>query len=173
MKNIIFKIFPRSLPDFDVINNPFSQTISSYLLLYPTEVCMLTEAQYYCLQAFLSEIGETKFIVTDSVRMADEQSSEPKYIEFLQSANYSQLEETYFMPTTAFYSYSASWGLIISDEQYAIIGTTESNSSIMRKAFIPNILDWKKFSEDYIIRNDLPNRDYNKDIVDSVLRWVL
>ena len=46
MEMTMYEVFEKELPVFDVVENPFCTNIIPQLILYPTEVCMLSKKQH-------------------------------------------------------------------------------------------------------------------------------
>lgn len=166
------RVFPGGLPNFVVEDDVFSDDIAAKLILYPTDVCMLTEKQFLCLQNFLRIIGEEKYIITDSFLLNGTMMQEPKWIEFSGNASYSEVQLNCFNPVTAFCSINATWGIVISDEEYAVVGCREQYANHLLHAFCPCKGQRQLFAEEYAKRADLPNKAYNKWLVNRVLSWV-
>lgn len=167
----IDRVFPKGLPNFVVEDDVFSDDITIKLLLYPTDVCMLTEKQFLCLQNFLRIIGEDKYIITDSFLLGS-MTQEQKWVEFSKNLSYSAVESNCFNPVTAFCSTNATWGIVISDEEYAIVGCQEHYKRHLLQAFGPCKGQRQIFADEYAKRADLPNKAYNKWLVHKILGWV-
>lgn len=168
----IDRVFPRELPDFVVEDDIFSDNITAKVLLYPTDVCMLTEQQFLCLQNFLRIIGEEKYIITDSFLLNSTMMQEEKWIEFSGNSSYLEVQSNCFNPVTAFCSTNATWGIVISDEEYAVVGCQGQYTHHLLKAFCPCKGQRQLFADEYAKRADLPNKAYNKWLVNRILGWV-
>ncbi len=144
------KIFPQGLPQFELYENPFGEEFSARILLYPTLVCMLEEDHYACLQNFMKLLKEDSVVITDFFRLTDSHIHEddPTWVELPADTGFDVLDSHKFMPTTAFFSPNATWGLIISDSEYAIIATKEEFRQPLLDSFAPCLQQWKTLVAD-------------------------
>ena len=143
------RIFPAGIPKWEIYESPFSEPLSAKVLLYPTEVCMLEKQQYVCLQEFMRLIDESVFAITDLYRLTGITPEEPTWVSLPRQAEFEEVDSHRFMPTTAFCSHKATWGLIISDSEYAIIATKEEYRQQLFTAFEPCLSQWKVLVKDY------------------------
>ena len=168
MEMTMYEVFEKELPVFDVVENPFCTNIIPQLILYPTEVCMLSKKQHQCLQMFLKQIGEDEYFVTDSFKIAEKK--EPKV--FNGSTTHEELMEECLLPVTLFYSCHATWGIVVSDDEYAIVGVVEDYIPKLMNSFEPCISEWECFSKNFATRSDLPNFEQNCCVVEQVLAMI-
>lgn len=165
-------VFPNGLPNFVVEDNIFASEFTEKMILYPTEVCMLSNMQFICLQSFLKMIGESMYIITDSFILDDSSSGRLNLDVFEADLDYSIIKLLYFNPVTVFCSVNATWGAVISDEEYAIIGCKRQHASCFASAFRCCKEQRQVFASEYAKREDLPNRYYNEKLVNKILSWV-
>lgn len=171
---LLAKVFPNGIPfpDFDPEHSPFADHLKPCALLSPTEVCMLTAEQYACLQHFLQSIGEHEFAVADAdpqrARVTDDSRTNILGVE----TTYSDLIEQEFWPATVCFSLNATWGLIISDNEFAVLAASEAYREHLLDAFRPSLVEFDAFVHDYMTRQDLPNHTYAAVYVNKMRRWI-
>ena len=148
MNKIIYNMFPSGLPNIDIEKNIFSDSFSKIIILYPTELCALTRNQYLCLQKFIKNIGEDRYAIFDTFMM---QNGEDHFI--LQDStsylDYLEFSANHFLPVTAEYI-----------PQFM-------------KAFQPCQKEREVFANQYALRSDLPNKQYNIELVRNILSWTV
>ena len=172
MNKISYNMFPSGLPNIDIEKNIFSDSFSKIIILYPTELCALTRNQYLCLQKFIKNIGEDRYAIFDTFMM---QNGEDHFI--LQDStsylDYLEFSANHFLPVTAIYSLKSTWAIAISDEQYGIAGCIAEYIPQFMKAFQPCQKEREVFANQYALRSDLPNKQYNIELVRNILSWTV
>lgn len=170
-QQIFSRLFPEGLPHLDVLDNPFCPELTHRQLLYPTDVCQLTPEQLSCLREFLESIGETEFYFTHSLRLLDGESEETFSL-FPREVSYEELEDLFVFPVTALFSCKGTWALVISDNEYAIVGCVDTYAREFAQSFLPYLGDCQYFEENYAFITGLPDKDYHRQVVAHILDWI-
>lgn len=140
----------------------FSEQISEKLLLCPTDGYFLSEKQFDALLCTLKEICENEIII--SITEYEEMFSlNSQHWRFDTKTEYSQYIKQDIYLENAIYSNKGDWGLLISHEDYAVLGGDKCFVDTFKKyynAWIDDIANFKMAWE------------HNKKEYGSDLSWV-
>ena len=170
MKSLFSSLFPNGLPDFDIVGNPFAENITAKRILYPTNVCGLTNRQYSCLQTFLVSIGETYFYLSDTFSLNGFCADSKPVIQFHRDTSFKEYDKCKRNPVTILLSERATWGIVISDNEYAIVGTIMEYAEHMHIAFQPCDKEQVFFLNNYAKRSNNPT--YAEKEIKRIISWL-
>lgn len=106
----------------DPFVDPFAEPVADAVLIYPTKVYCLTEQQYTAIQAAIEAIGDDAFYF--SYCEGDRTFDQTRHLR-CERATYQEYQNVAtLMLEHALYGPDASWGLLISHEEHAIMGGT-------------------------------------------------
>lgn len=164
LKEIFSKIFISN----DPFNKMFVSSISSKILLFPTNGYQLSEKQF---EAFISTIemfGEQSFYLAEIEGDPFDQHKTcsnylNEYLEINIDTSYDEYEKKNIMLENALYSPNGTWGIIISHESHAVFGGCKDMIATFKR-FYPNWMnDQKKFLEYF---------EYWAKLSGSDLKWI-
>lgn len=136
----------------DPFGIPFRESLTNYLIFYPTEGYYLTESQYSAIIGTARQFGNKGFWVSESEwDRGDFSTGEHWWCEFPAYNNYIRLP---LALESAMYARYPSWGLIISHEDHAIVGGTRQFIKNLKLRYpiwqsdLSNLREfWSKYSD--------------------------
>lgn len=126
--NCLHKSFDLVFKNNDPFDAMFQPTIEKRLLLYPTDGYVFTREQFDALIHTLEKMGETSFYVSEiegkNSFSADQMPGmyQCKHWEVQLPISYDEYVKSRVIIENAIYSVEGKWGIIISQEEHAVLG---------------------------------------------------
>jgi hypothetical protein len=152
----------------DPFERMFNEHIGHKVLLCRTNGFYLTKKQFEALIKTVKKIGESSFFLSEIegdcfLEESNQQSFQLKHWNMNIETSYEDYKKNPLVLENAIYSSSGTWGVVVSHEDFAILGAKEDFISIFKK-FYPEWSDG--------IQNFLKMCAYHKEVYKSDLSWV-
>ncbi len=146
LKKIFSKVFSKNDP-FDKM---FVPSISSKILLYPTNGYHLSEKQFLALTTTMKILGEPSFYLSEIEGNPFEKINTHsihtyQHFEVNIETSYVEYERKNIVLENALYSAQGEWGIIISHEEHAVLGGHKQFIDTFKKLYPDFINDQAKF----------------------------
>jgi len=141
--------FERIFISTDPFAWPFHERIKDYIFFYPTEGYALTKKQYVAIMRAAEKLEDNTFyhsVVEAEDDIVNEKDILDRNIHWLcENPDYKEYFSIVTFPLECgLYSEKGNWGILISQEEHAIVGGTNSFMDELRKKYP----DWKKDREE-------------------------
>jgi hypothetical protein len=139
----------RLFSSLDAFDEPFRDSITSRILLYPTAGYILKEEQFKAIAAASADVGEdsAQCVITEGLTIDGLPSELECYPVPLNSyGEYKTLTDSFpIMQENAMISVSGAWGLLISQEFHAVLGGSEHFINAFKRTYLAADSDMANF----------------------------
>jgi hypothetical protein len=134
--------------------NLFQDSITSRLILHPTDNLWLTEKQYEAFLATIKREGDTEFYISELSCSSFTTKRKPgeycnRHWKCTISCLYGIYSEIDFLLDVAIFSKSGQWGIWISNEETGAIGGSKMFIDHFKLYYPDWITDWESFQKEY------------------------
>ncbi|MFC1894988.1 hypothetical protein ACFLYH_03500 [Candidatus Dependentiae bacterium] len=145
------KIFERVFVSNNAFNKMFVSSIEKKIIVCPTAGYYLSEDQYLALNNTIKQYGEEFYYLSEVEGEAFKEKGIDnihcyQHLELNIDTTYAEYFNKNIIFENAFYSSSAKWGVIVSHEDFAVIGGTQKFIATF-KSLYPN---WKSDQEEFL-----------------------
>lgn len=142
----------------DYYTDPFRDPLSLEALFFPVAGYHLTESQYRAVVAGARALGDDEVVVSHIAAREPEQQGTDFWV-MPSDSDYQFYRNTPVLMDNTLHARSGLWGVVITDEEHALVGSEGSFGEVVRRRYPDSRLDasrlvdyWRQRDEDVLSR---------------------